>query len=553
MATGTDFEALPFFRIDKTTPNLTRVDVPLLLTTVDTWPHEPAADTHAKRDGTGASCPPSGEASVAEELERPAEEAEPEDDYYVRALWPLGIFQKRGSHLNWSMAFVGGAEGGDLANSGPAGRLASSEDGVSDDAFASLAEDPVSGGISALSLLFTRTVTDHGDFPDSEGAGRDEDINLWPFVLWGSGDSEEDDYLAIAPFGGTTRGLLGKEKITWFGYPYPIYAAVTDRSYTSHHVLFPLINWIDGPHNSGFRIFPLFGHYERTTLKGDPVYEKTWLLWPLLSWATTGMNEEEPTHSFFLFPFYGHILGPSVTSYTVLWPFFKYEERRGSSQTRLGNWNIGAAGGADLTGDEDVTWELRAPFPFLTIAGGRDQFQFDLWPLFGYRERPGYVRNFVLWPFWRYEDMESGDKHFTGQWLLPLFWRTKWTDHEAGTTEHRWRLYPLLHYRNTHAGTVDVSFPSLFWFDDAGFERTLGALTRVYRFHQDASGGTEHQAGLGLFSYRDLPAVPGRPAYSRLSLLFGLFQYRNLGGEHGLRLLWLLPEITWGQRREADS
>lgn len=177
---------------------------------------------------------------------------------------------------------------------------------------------PGLGGISALSLLFTRTVTDHGDFPDSEGAGRDEDINLWPFVLWGSGDSEEDDYLAIAPFGGTTRGLLGKEKITWFGYPYPIYAAVTDRSYTSHHVLFPLINWIDGPHNSGFRIFPLFGHYERTTLKGDPVYEKTWLLWPLLSWATTGMNEEEPTHSFFLFPFYGHILGPSVTSYGPL-------------------------------------------------------------------------------------------------------------------------------------------------------------------------------------------------------------------------------------------
>ena len=468
----------------------------------------------------------------------------------MRAPWPLGIFQRRGSHLRWSLALIGAADGGELASSGPAGRSLSPDADVRADPFEGFADDPVAGGISALSLLLTRSVTDHGDFPDSDGPGRDEDISLWPFFLWGSGDAEDDDYLAVAPFGGTTRGLLGKEQITWFGFPYPLYAAVTDRSYRSHHVLFPLINWVDGPRNSGFRFFPFFGHYERTTQRGDPVYEKTWVLWPLLSWATTGLNEEQPTHSFFLFPLYGHIRGPSVRSYTFLWPFFKYEEKLGPPARRQG---LEGHLAGDPLEPEVLRWELRAPFPFVTIAGGKDQLQLDLWPLIGYRERPGYTRHFLLWPFWRYEDLDGGDKHFTGQWLLPLFWRTLWTDHQAGTTEHRWRLYPLVHYRNTHAGVVDVAFPSLFWLDDAGFERTLGALTRVFRYHRDADGGTEHQALLGLFSYRDLPATRDRAAYSRLSLLFGLLQYRNLGGEHGLRLLWLLPEITWGQRAEAGS
>ena len=77
------------------------------------------------------------------------------------------------------------------------------------------------------------------------------------------------------------------------------------------------------------------------------------------------------------------------------------------------------------------------------------------------------------------------------------------------------------------------------------FGRTLAPFFRLYHYTRDAQGGTEHQALLGLFSLRDLPASEDRAEYFRVSLLFGLFQYRNLGGERGLRFLWL-PEIAWG-------
>ena len=64
----------------------------------------------------------------------------------------------------------------------------------------------------------------------------------------------------------------------------------------------------------------------------------------------------------------------------------------------------------------------------------------------------------------------------------------------------------------------------------------------------DRPKGVEHQFLFGLFSYRNLPAVPERnkKSYFRLSFLFGLFQYRNLGGERGLRFLWLPEFPTWG-------
>src|SRR5690606_11844183 len=107
----------------------------------------------------------------------------------------------------------------------------------------------------------------------------------------------------------------------------------------------------------------------------------------------------------------------------------------------------------------------------------------------------------------------------SGQWLLPFFWRSSWEDADGGDWEHKFRIYPFLHYRAEDGGARDIGGLSPFWADDAGFERTLGHLLRIYRYRRDGQGGVEHQALLGLFSYRDLPAVPGRPEYTRLSLL----------------------------------
>ena len=531
MAEGTDLQALPFFRVDRTTPGVIEVDVPPLLMTWDTFPSAVAED-EVKTEGDAA---PRGELAPSRKVVREGEEgepAEPERDYFVRFPWPFGAWMKRGSHTHWTLTGMLLGEG--VGAPGPAGRALSSDGAVRKDLFPAFAKNSESGGILGLPFTFSDVEIDHEDHPNREGRrDYDHDIHLWPFFAYGSGqreglregeDPEEHDYFALAPFGGTTRGLIGKEKITWFGFPYPIYARVEDRSYESHHVLFPFVNWVSGPRNSGFRVLPFFGHYERTGLKGEPIYSRTYVLWPFLTWSTSGQNEPVPTETFFFLPFFGRTTGYRRSETTVLWPFFKYSQEET---------------------DAGESWELRAPFPFFQVGEGPDSWRLDLWPLFGVRGRRGFHRHYFAWPIWRYESLESArGKEFSGQWLLPFFWRTRWDDPD-GRSQHKWRAYPFLHYRRYRDGSLDVGGLSPFWFDDAGFQRTLGAFLTLYRYQRDPQGGTQHDFLLGLLGLRDLPPSGERAAYSRLSFLFGLFQYRNLGGERALRCLWL-PEFTWG-------
>jgi len=485
------------------------VDVPPLLLNVDAReaPEEP--DIAGKTDP--AHDPPAEEEEAL---------ADAEDVTIVRFPWPIGSWIQRGDEHDYRLNLVLGAELG--RDSGPLGRTLSGEEGVSDDLLPAFASDAEQGGITGLPLIFSDTLVDHDDLPDVEGMDLDRDVGLWPLFAWGGGSSPDEDYLAVFPFGGTTKGLLGKETITWWGFPYPVYAEVEDRAYRSTHVMWPFLNWVEGPRHEGFRALPFYGHYAHTDSRGNPVYERTFVAWPFLTWVRAGLNEPVPTEVFFAAPFYGRIDAPDLDVWTVLWPFFKYTEDH----------------------DRD-RWGLRAPFPFFEVGGGEDFFQLDLWPLAGYKSRPGYSRHFALWPIWRAESLERGERAFSGQWLLPFFWRTRWTDAETGRDDLRLRVFPLLHYRSV-GGTVDFAMLSPFWMDDPnGFERIIAPFVRLYRYHRDAAGGVEHQALFGLFSYRDLPGLPGRPAYWRLSLLFGLFQYRERGEESGLRLLWL-PEITWG-------
>ncbi|MGE0709938.1 MAG: hypothetical protein AB7N76_25400 [Planctomycetota bacterium] len=510
VAEGTDYQALPFVRIDRTDPGVTRVDVPLGLLTVDTCPS--AEEEEVVKEQPVA---PRGELPPSRVQAR---------DYLVRFPWPFGRWLRRGSHRSWTLTAFLEAEP-PIGSPGPAGRAVAGSN-VAKNPYPAFAKDPKDGGFLSIPFIFSDVITDHEDHPDREaGPDIDHDIHLWPFFAFGRGSKSEDDYFALLPFGGRTRGLLGKEQIDWIGFPWPVWAKVRDRSYASTHVLFPLVNWIDGPRDRGWRVLPFFGHYEHDGLKGERISERTYVLWPFLNWSTSGLNEETPTETFFFLPFFGRMRGNKQGSLTFLWPLFKYSE-----------WE-------DEQGRE--SWELRAPFPVFQVGAGPGAYKFDIWPLFGIRERPGFLRHFVLWPIWRHEDYQTGGKHFSGQWLLPLFWQTRW-DRPRGEDEHKLRVFPFLHYRSWRDGSLDVGGLNPWWWDDPGWARTLGHLFTLYRYRRDAEGGAEHDALLGLVGYRDRPAAGRRLDYSRLSLLFGMVQLRSLGEEKGLRLLWLLPELTWG-------
>lgn len=514
-APGTDYEALPFYREDRTEAAAVRAEAPLVLLALDAAIPAPISSATELAQGF---TPHEDDPQLQEREHRGL-------GFILRFPWPFGMLLADGHHHTFTLtSFVTGPVG----STGPLGRALATDAAVRKNPFVNFGSDPESGGFNSIPFVGYDDEVDHRDLPDMPGTELDGDTGLLPFVAWGSGDQPGEDYLAVAPFGGTTRGLIGKDEITWVGFPLPLYARVEDRSYTSHHVLFPLVNWVDGPRNDGFRVLPFFGHYERLNLRGQPHSEKTFVLWPLVTWQTDGIDEKAPVDTFFAFPFYGQIRGPDRDVTTVLFPFFKYEDEKYRGR-----------------------WELRAPFPFLILGGSDDgRFRLDMWPLFGVKSRPepDYLRWFVLWPLLRRETIDDpGGSSFSGTWCLPLFWRTAWHDHETGKEDTETKVFPLFHYRSARDGSVDFATLSPWWKNDDGFDRTLGALFRLYHYRRDRFGGTEHQALLGLASWRDLPARPGRAAYSRLSLLFGLVQARSHGDEGGLRLLWVLPEITWGE------
>jgi hypothetical protein len=365
--------------------------------------------------------------------------------------------------------------------------------------------------------------------------GLDTDRALLPLVAWGQSE-DEGSYLLVAPFGGTLKGILGKDEATFYGFPLPFYLHMRDEGFESRHLLFPFFNWVEGEGRDGFRVFPFYGHYTRHDEDGRLAYERSWLMWPFITWQTNGANlmktEDDgsktpvpPTEVLAVLPFYAHVRGPEIDELDLLYPLFRW--------TRL---------------TRDNGWELRAPFPFVILSGNdAGEGQRDFWPLFGVRWRPGYVRHFALWPIERYELRDDDwvrDELFT---LLPFFQYHEHLDRKTKESYRRWQLWPFVHARQEADGRREVQALSILPFRDERAEDLLLPWVTLYSRREDPQlGSTETQLLFGLAGWRSA-ALPGQDRYDRVSAMFGLFQYRKRGREKGLRFFYL-PELTW----EAD-
>lgn len=382
-----------------------------------------------------------------------------------------------------------------------------------------------------LGVPVARDRIDHRGFMDVD--------RIYGPVLWGH-SPDEGSYLSILPLGGTMRGLLGKSYV--LGVVPPLFLYTEDHAnpeFTSTHVLFPFVNWWSGGGRSGFRVFPFYAHYERKDVGGRLAFRRTWILWPF--WQTLENNINSPAGAqtmWFFFPFYGSADGPDTHSWTLLFPFFKYFENRGSSY------------GGPL-------YDLRAPFPFVRIVRGRQRSQTDFWPFFGVKERTipmltgsggeHFERRFILWPIWQDQTHDVGEVHSSRWWALPLLWSYH-TENEAEGTSHReFKLWPLFRYKRWPDGTKAVNVLSPLWFQDpeGAFERTWGAVTRVWHEWREPEGARRLELLFGLYGEREFTSPDG-PEVARTSVFFGMFQYERRGTEKELRFFWLPFGPSWG-------
>jgi hypothetical protein len=338
-------------------------------------------------------------------------------------------------------------------------------------------------------LFYNIKRVDHNGFID-------HDYALFP-LLFGGHSVDEGGYFTLLPFGGTLKGIGGKDEIV--GVLPPLYIYMRDKEFHSYHYLFPFINRVEGGGRKGWRIFPFYGHYERWDEQGRQAYDRTFVLWPLLTLHRNNMNSAHPVDVFFFLPFYGRVKSDNVDRYTVLWPLFKYVDLK-----------------------KEGFWELRAPFPVVIFARGKDRSRSDIWPLIGFKERPGFKRHFVLWPIERYEAQDNEEYRDEKLWILPIYWHYYRRWKEDGSYRKEVKIWPLFRYRRSRDGETAVSLLAPFWFKDPeAFEKIWEPLFRVYHNYREEDG-TE------VTTY-----------------LWGLIQYSRKGARKGLRLFYL-PEIPFG-------
>jgi hypothetical protein len=515
-ADGTDLEALPFYAEDRAGIKGTVArTIPPMLGFVDKQP--------ATRKEEGKPGATQTKVGVLSPLIRYWGEGE-EHDFYL-----FGI----------------GATTSTFLHAGPLGRGVIGDLGTAFTKPSSVFPSATPGGLALFP--FVGYDREHVDPQKPDETKRD--FGAFPLFMAGEW-ADKGKYAAIAPFGGKTYGLLGREEITWYGFPYPFYMHVRDSDYESRHVLWPFVNWVEGQRHEGFRVLPFYAHYRKWDTADRVSYDRTWIMWPFFTTqknsAGQGETDDEglfhpaETDIFFLFPFYGRVSGPDTSTTSVLWPLFKFE--------------------SSDPGPREHYWELRAPFPVFIIHHGvkeidggepAERLRVDVWPLGGWRERPGYLRHFFIWPIERYEardDKWCEDYKFYFLPLLEYHWRL---EKQSQETTSKVRAWPFFVYRRGARGDVYFhTIEPILWDDPDGLERSLFAFLRLYEYRSNELGGWSHRALFGLFSLRSEPETPTRPSYDRLSVLFGLFQYRNAGGERGLRFLWLPEMITWGSKPE---
>ncbi len=320
-------------------------------------------------------------------------------------------------------------------------------------------------------------------------AGYDRDLFIFPVVFWGDSPGE-GSHFALFPAGGTIKPFMGKDEMVFALFP--LYLCLKSRENRSHHVLWPLVNWMDGGGRTGWRFWPLYATYRGVTLDGRPKFHRDWVLWPLFSHQRYHLDTKAPIEAWVAFPFYSQIESKHLSRRNVCWPLFSYEEDR---KRNYRSWGM--------------------PVLPIRYARGDDEWQLDVWPVYGHWERSERYRQFALWPVQRYETEKGTDVQAERFYLLPFWWESDvtWPPRKkkgaAGEGEARFRkrrtLWPLFASEEENDRARWDVLSLLPWFDE-DTERFWGRFWTLARYR---SSGKDEAFELlwGLFSWESGPVA----------------------------------------------
>ena len=386
-------------------------------------------------------------------------------------------------------------------------------------------------------------------FNERDGYRTDDDwYHHWGvFPLYFGGTSKKYGlYHALFPLGGTMKGKFGRDRIDFFLFPLYMHTRTDDRH--SYNVLWPIVRWAGGGGRDTWYVWPLIGRSKR---QDNP--PEWFFLWPFFWYSETPEKGERDTTRTALFPFWGWKRKGAVSKHNVLWPLYSHENVKAKP------------GGMDRNDYTGVLWIFR-------FGSGPDYDRFQIWPLFGVLRDQHIRRQYVLWPFFQFEQRDSDRQRMRGQSLF-LLYRAQSKEAEDATgawrSEYENLLWPLWYYKrdpddNTYFAMLNLRVVP----DPQGWDRFYSFIWRIFEHESRCYGRPpvrrtwrSTRALWGAFRYdrdedssflRVFPLFSSRRAdseFESFEVLAGMFGYSDTPGKRTYRVLF----IPWTVDREDDG
>lgn len=323
----------------------------------------------------------------------------------------------------------------------------------------------------------------------------DEDYDTsFTFLFWGK-SKKQGKYGGVFPFYGKLYDRFGKDEMQFFMWP--LYSHTRSDDTTKTNIAWPIFTLYGGS-ESGFKAFPIYG---KRSLSG--VRESTFYLWPVFISEQKDLDTDEPTESFYAFPFYLRTTTNTTASHNIMWPFFSY--RKGEDRSGWGFF-------ADL----------------ISVEEGEQKRSYSFFPFYSF-EMKGQDRRFnVLGPLYHESEWYVRDERFFHRRIAVV---NRYFEERDKTFLNIW---PFFEY-STDKEDYSFLFPSFLPFRVEDFDRIIKPL---YTLYEQRKEGTKTMVSLlyGLYTKEE----NGNNWKARFAFLFeakkneGKIGFEILSGLFGL-------------------
>ena len=362
---------------------------------------------------------------------------------------------------------------------------------------------------------------------------------IFPFYFQQRSPIPAENYTALFPFYGTLKNRFFRDEthfVMWPGY-----VQTRKRDVVTDNYLVPFFHLRHGDGLQGWQFWPLFGqehkdithptnHWGDAQLSGG--HDKTFVLWPLYMNDVTGIGTTNLAHQLAMLPFFSILRSPLRDSTSAPWLL-----------------------GITYTVDREKKYrELDAPWPLIVFARGEGKTTTRVWPLFSAAHTPTQESDFILWPLYKFNRLDSAPL-LRERTRLGYFLYSNVTEANAETHQNRQRVeaWPFFAYRRDWDGStrwqalalIESVLPA-----SKSVDRNWSPLWSLWRAEHNALTGAESQSLLWNFYRHDVAVTTNAVASlsetnKKSSLLLGLVQWRVTPEGRKARWFYLPGETSY--------